>query len=262
MNRVITLTTDFGTSDGFVGTMKGVILSINPQATIVDITHDIQPQNIEQAAFVLAASYKYFPPNAIHLLVVDPGVGSARRPIAIKVDETIFIAPDNGILSLAIRDLPLAIRAVHLKDPKFWLPLVSNTFHGRDLFAPCAAHLSLGVPLKAMGEPITDWVRLARVEPSRRGDGAIVGRIVHIDRFGNVVTNIAEDFFEGMNRDRLLIELAGKKIVGLRRTYSDGASGELIALVSSGWQLEIAQREGNAARTLGVKIGDEVVVSM
>lgn len=283
VTSVITLTTDFGTSDGFVGTMKGVILGINPQATIVDITHDIAPQNVEQGAFVFAAAARYFPPNAIHLVVVDPGVGSARRPIAIQAGETIYIAPDNGILSLALQSTTLAPhahlpwgsaegsagvnnqkptipRAVHLTNPNYWLPRVSSTFHGRDIFAPCAAHLSLGVPLEEMGEPITDWVRLARVLPSRRGDDAIVGRIAHVDRFGNVITNIGEEMLEGMDRARMVIEIAGKKIMGLKRAYADVAPGELIALISSGWELEIAQREGSAAKGLGVKVGDEVVV--
>lgn len=265
MNRIITLTTDFSTADGFVGAMKGVILGINPQATIVDITHDIAPQNVEQGAFVFAASARYFPANAIHVVVVDPGVGSARRPIAVQQGDAIYIAPDNGILSLALQSKinnqkPTIPRAVHLTNPNYWLPRVSTTFHGRDIFAPCAAHLSLGVPLEAMGEPISDWVRLARVLPSRRGDGAIVGRVAHIDRFGNIVTNIGEDMLEGVDRERMVIEIAGKKIAGLKRAYADGAPGELIALIGSGWELEIAQREGNAAQVLGVRVGDGVVV--
>lgn len=260
MNRIITLTTDFGTADGFVGTMKGVILGINPQATIVDITHDIAPQNVEEGAFVFAAAARYFPANAIHVVVVDPGVGSARRPIAIQQGDAIYIAPDNGILSLAISNLQSPISAVHLNRPDFWLPRVSNTFHGRDIFAPCAAHLSLGVPLEEMGEPISDWVRLARVLPSRRGNGAIVGRVAHIDRFGNVVTNIGEEMLEGADHARLVVEIAGKKIAGLKRSYAEGVPGELIALISSGWVLEIARREGSAAKALGVRVEDEVIL--
>ncbi len=274
MNRIITLTTDFGASDGFVGTMKGVILSINPQATIVDIAHDIAAQNVEQGAFVFAAAARYFSEDAIHVVVVDPGVGAARRPMAVQVGQTIFVAPDNGVLTKAIdywQHLPLQaaqglkvesgkIRAVHLNRHEFWLARVSATFHGRDIFAPCAAHLSLGVPLEAMGEPITDWVRLPYTLPSRRGDGAIVGRVAHIDRFGNLVTNIGEEMLEGKHHERLVIEIAGKKIIGLKHAYADGATGELIALIDSGWVLEIAQREGNAARALGVSVGDGVVL--
>lgn len=276
MNRIITLTTDFGTSDGFVGTMKGVILSINPQAIIVDIAHDIAPQNIEQAAFVFAASARYFPPSAIHVVVVDPGVGSARRPIALQLGATVFIAPDNGVLSLAIpnlqspvsspqppvsQSLNLSVSAFHLNRPEYWLPRVSTTFHGRDIFAPCAAHISLGVPLEEMGEPVTDWVRLPHIVPTRRADGAIVGRVAHIDRFGNLVTNIGEDMLEGMTRERIVVELAGKRITGVKRAYADSAPGEVLALIGSGWLLEIAQRDGNAAQVLRVEVGDEVAVS-
>jgi S-adenosylmethionine hydrolase len=270
---VVTLTTDFGSSDGFVGMMKGVILSINSHVAIVDIAHDIAPQNVEQGAFVLAASARYFPANAIHVVVIDPGVGTARRPIAVRVGETIFVAPDNGVLSLAIpnfqhptsylqppiHNLESQISVVHLNNPKYWLPRVSNTFHGRDIFAPCAAHLSLGVPLEAMGAPIRDWVKLPHVLPSRREDGAIVGRVVHTDRFGNIVTNVGEEMLQDVNQERWIVEIAGKRITGIRRAYSDGLPGELIALINSAWLLEIAQREGNAAQALGVRIGDEVV---
>jgi len=261
MNRIITLTTDFGTRDGFVGTMKGVILGINPDATIVDITHEIAPQDVEQGAFLFAASAKYFPANTIHVVVVDPGVGSARRAIAIQVGETIFVAPDNGVLTKEIERLrDKEIRAVQLSNTKFFLPHVSNTFHGRDIFAPCAAHLSLGTPLEEMGEPITDWVTLPHVLPMQRGDGAWVGRVVHIDRYGNVVTNIAAEMLRDADPARVVVEIAGKKISGLKRTYADGEEGELIALISSSWELEIAQRNGDAAKTLGILNGAEVVV--
>lgn len=258
MNRIITLTTDFGWSDGFVGTMKGVILSINPDATIVDITHDVAPQNIEQGTFLFAASVKYFPANAIHVVVVDPGVGSARRPIVLQVGETVFVAPDNGVLSLAVRDAP--VRAVHLNKREYWLPRVSHTFHGRDVFAPSAAHLSLGVPLEALGEPIDDWVRLAPALPARRADGAIIGRVMHFDRFGNIVTNIGEEMLVCMDRAHIAVNIAGRTLRGVEQTYADAALGELIALIGSSWALEVAARDGNAARELGVRIGDEVVV--
>lgn len=265
MHRIITLTTDFGTRDGFVGTMKGVILSINPDATIVDITHEIAPQDVEEGAFLFAASAKYFPSNAIHVVVVDPGVGSARRAIGVQGGETIFVAPDNGVLTKAIDHWQLAnrnskVRTVRLNRPEYWLPRVSNTFHGRDIFAPCAAHLSLGVSLEEMGEPITDWITLRFVLPTRRADGAWVGRVVHIDRYGNIVTNIAAEMLRDVEPSRVVVEIAGKKIVGFKRAYADGAEGELIALVSSSWELEISQRNGNAAKTLGILNGSEVVV--
>ena len=267
MNRIVTLTTDFGLSDGFVGTMKGVILSINPDATIVDITHDIAPhaQRIEQGAFLFAASAKYFPANTVHVVVVDPGVGSARRAIAAQVGETIFVAPDNGVLSLAIRDSisnpQSPVRAVHLNRLGYWLPRVSNTFHGRDIFAPVGAHLSLGVPLEALGDPIDDWIRLPCATAFRAGD-EIVGRVVHIDRFGNIVTNIGEEMLAAMDRTRIVVRIGGRAVRGMRHSYSDVARGELIVLISSSWHVEVAMREGSAAQALGVRIGDEVSVAL
>ncbi|MEW5720071.1 MAG: SAM-dependent chlorinase/fluorinase [Chloroflexota bacterium] len=274
MNRIITLTTDFGTRDVFVGVMKGVILSINPQAIIIDITHDIAPQNIEQGAFLFANAVKYFPAPAIHVVVVDPGVGSARRPMALQLGETMFVAPDNGVLSLAIRDWRLEIRkaspisnlqspprAVHLSNAKYFLPRVSATFHGRDIFAPVAAHLSLGVPLDALGEPIDDWVKLSACANAARLGEEIVGRVVHIDRFGNAITNIGEELLAGMDRARVIVRVGGRALRGIKATYASAAPGEAIALISSSWHVEIAVRDGSAAQTLGVQIGDEIVVS-
>ena len=224
MNRIITLTTDFGLNDGFVGTMKGVILGINPEATIVDITHDIAPQNIEQGAFLFANAVKYFPANTIHVVVVDPGVGSTRRPIAMQIGETILVAPDNGVLSRAIlnsefriqnseignRKSESEIRAIYLNRSEYWLPRVSHTFHGRDIFAPVAAHLSRGIALDALGDPIDDWVRLTPGLPTRRADGALVGKVMRIDRFGNIITNIADEMLAGQARAR--IEIAGSSV--------------------------------------------------
>ena len=269
MNRIITLTTDFGLSDGFIGAMKGVILSINPNATIVDITHDIAPhaQRIEQGAFLFANAAKYFPANTVHVVVVDPGVGSARRAIAAQVGETIFVAPDNGVLTQAIANCQLPIdnfkiRVVHLNKPAYWLPRVSNTFHGRDIFAPVAAHLSLGVPLEALGDPIDDWVRLSWCDAAFRAGDEIAGRIVHIDRFGNLITNIGEELLAGMNRARLVVRIGGRAVRGLRQSYSDVARGELIVLIGSAWHLEVAMREGSAAQALGAHIGDQVTIAL
>jgi S-adenosyl-L-methionine hydrolase (adenosine-forming) len=259
MNRIITLTTDFGLTDGFVGTMKGVILSINPNTTLVDITHDIAPQNIEQGAFLFANAAKYFPADAIHIVVVDPGVGSARRAIAAREGETLFVAPDNGILSSVLCP---SSSVVHLNQPAYWLPRVSNTFHGRDIFAPVAAHLSLGVPLEALGDPIDDWVRLSGCAAAFRAGDEIAGRVVHIDRFGNIVNNIGEEMLAGMDRARVVVRIGGRAVRGLKQTYADAARGELIVLISSSWQVEIAVRDGNAAQTLGTRVGDEVVVTL
>lgn len=260
MSRIITLTTDFGLSDGFVGVMKGVILSINPDVTIVDITHDIAPQNVEQGAFVFANSYKYFPSNTIHVIVVDPGVGSTRRAIALDADEMIFVAPDNGVLSLAIRHPLSAVRAVHLNRPEYWRPHVSNTFHGRDIFAAVAAHLSLGVPLESLGDPIVDWVKLSSCTTAMRTGNEIVGRVVHIDRFGNIVMNIDEEMLKGMDRTRITVTIRGKILHGVRSTYAAVERGESLALISSSGHVEVAVRDGNAAQMLGAKLGDEVVI--
>jgi S-adenosylmethionine hydrolase len=259
MNRIITLTTDFGLSDGFVGVMKGVILCINPHATIVDITHDIAPQNVEQGAFVFANSYKYFPPNTIHVVVVDPGVGSTRRPIAGQIGETFFVAPDNGVVTLAMLKMQQEIWAVHLNRAEYWRPHVSNTFHGRDIFAPVAAHLSLGVPLESLGDPIIDWVQLACGLAMRYGN-EIVGRVVHIDRLGNIITDIEEEMLKGMDRTRVVVTLREKNFSGIKSTYSMVEKGEALALISSSGHVEVAVRDGNAAIMVGAKLGDEVVV--
>ncbi|MBI5302580.1 MAG: SAM-dependent chlorinase/fluorinase [Chloroflexi bacterium] len=257
MNRIITLTTDFGSSDGFVGTMKGVILNINPQASIVDITHDIAPQNIEQGAFLFANACGFFPANTIHVVVVDPGVGTSRRPIAMQIGETFFVAPDNGVIAPAMTNYPLPFRVVHLNRPQFFLPRVSHTFHGRDIFAPVAAHLSLGVPLDALGDAIDDWTQLDIAMATRDTDGAIVGKVVHIDRFGNLITNIPGGILGGLTR----VHLAGRVLIGIRQTYAEAALGEPLALVSSSGTLEIAVRNGNAAVAFGIEIGTTVRVT-
>lgn len=264
MTNLITLTTDFGLTDGFVGVMKGVILSINADAQCVDITHDIPPQDIHQGSFLLANSVPYFPAAAIHLCVVDPGVGSTRRAIAVQVGETTFVGPDNGVLSLAIQTLggraPVNPRGFELNNPRYWLPRVSTTFHGRDIFSPCAAHLSRGVPLEELGAPIDDWITLAPSGPSRRKDGSLVGHVIYVDRYGNVVSDISEQTLREFGTDELIVEIAGREIRGLARTYSDVEPEEFAALLGSPWKLEIAQREGNAAEALGICVGDELVV--
>ncbi len=266
MTDLITLTTDFGLRDGFVGVMRGVILSINPAARCVDITHDIAPQNIRQGAFLLANSVPYFPLAAIHVCVVDPGVGSARRALGIQVGETIFIGPDNGVLSLAVQALAARTqeipRAYSLDKPKYWLPRVSTTFHGRDIFSPCAAHASRGVPLSELGTATPDWITLAPPEPARRPDGSLVGHVIYIDRFGNIVTDITDEALARQNWPDIVVEIAGRKIDGLSTTYSDVEPGELAALIGSPWKLEIARRDGNAAEALDVQVGDEVVVKV
>ncbi|MGE5138447.1 MAG: S-adenosyl-l-methionine hydroxide adenosyltransferase family protein [Rudaea sp.] len=263
MTNLITLTTDFGLIDGFVGVMKGVILSINPDARIVDITHGVERQDIRQGAFLLANSLPYFPP-AIHVCVVDPGVGSSRAALAIQVGESTLIGPDNGVLSLAVEVLRAKSgavpRAFRLTNPKFWLDPVSTTFHGRDVFSPSAAHLSRGVPLTELGSPAEDYITIAPSRPELRPDGSLVGHVIYIDRYGNIVSDIDQTMLARLGKGKPVVILGGRHIHGLVRTYSDVELGEFAALIGSPWKLEVARRQGNAADALGVSIGDEIKV--
>jgi len=263
--RLITLTTDFGLEDAYVGVMKGVILGINPAASIVDLCHAVPPQDVRAAAFLLHTAWRYFPPGTIHVVVVDPGVGSQRRAIAVDVGAATFVAPDNGVLSYVLAKVKEA-RAVHLTNQRYWLPKVSATFHGRDIFAPVAAHLSLGVPLAELGEPLSlgELVtfplprpeRQACTERSERGNGNWVGHVVHVDHFGNLVTDLEAEAIG--DTQAVVIEVGGRRIVGVRRTYADGTPGEPMALIGSSGRLEIAVPGGQAARRLKAQIGDQV----
>jgi S-adenosylmethionine hydrolase len=263
--RFITLTTDFGLQDAFVGAMRGVILTIAPQARIIDITHEIRAHRIADAAYALASAVPFFPPECIHVCVVDPGVGSGRRPIAAAVGETLFVAPDNGVISLALEALQAATgasrHAVHLDNPQYWLARVSNTFHGRDIFAPVAAHLANGVPLQVLGPPLDRLVTLGHPPPESMPGGRLQGHIVYVDRFGNLLTDIAQAALARADPQSIRIEVGGSTLVGLNRSYADVEQGDLLALISSNWHLEVAMREGDAARALQVRVGDPVIVS-
>lgn len=267
-NGIITLTTDFGTTDSYVGVMKGVILSIAPQARLIDISHEISPQNIQQAAYIVQSFYRYFPPGTIHLVIVDPGVGSARRAIALGAPGATFVAPDNGVLTYVWRDAidrhgPAACPVHELAEPRFWLARVSSTFHGRDLFAPTAAHLAGGVPLRAVGPRLPSLTEAELEQPGHGRDGELVGRIIHVDHFGNCITNITPAHLEqaGLN-DQVVVRIIDQRIAGLRHTFADGPLGALIALIGSTDRLELAVRNGSAAQTLGVGIGDIVRVNL
>ncbi|HEY8477475.1 MAG TPA: SAM-dependent chlorinase/fluorinase [Chloroflexota bacterium] len=271
MRRCITFLTDFGLEDHYVGTMKGVVLGINPDAVFVDICHAVGAQDIREGAVLLEAAAPYFPDGTVHVAVVDPGVGTARRAIAIEVGGQYLVGPDNGLLTLAVsalarrvgavpaqRDgwlaLPPTARGVVLDRPSYWLPHVSATFHGRDVFAPVAAHLSRGVGLDALGTPVERIVALALPAPSLTPQG-VRGEVVHVDRFGNLITNLRPD---DLPPAPLAVEIAGRRIDRLSRTFQDGAG--LIALVGSMDRLEIAVPNGNAAAALGVGVGEPVVV--
>lgn len=252
---LITLLTDFGQSDSYVGTMKGVILGICPEAALVDLSHEIHPQAVRQAAYLLSTAAPYFPPGTVHLAVVDPGVGSARRPIAVQTERATYVAPDNGLLSLALAADPARL-AVHLTESRYHLPQISSTFHGRDVFAPAAAHLASGVDPYQMGDaiPLPELVQLRAREPVRQLDGSWLGEVLHVDHFGNLVTS-----FQGSEIGaRWSVGLAEELIADLNHTFSDVEPGELVAYVGSSGYLEIAEREGSAAARLGVGVGAPV----
>jgi S-adenosylmethionine hydrolase len=255
---VITLTTDFGTSDWFVGTMKGVIASIAPQCTVVDLTHDLPPGNIRGGAFALAASHRFFPKGTIHVAVIDPGVGSRRKAIAVQTANGVFVGPDNGVLSWALAKEKL--RAIHaLENEAYFLQPVSQTFHGRDIFAPVAAHLSRGVPIQKLGPALKDIVRLAWPEPRARR-GGFKGEVVYIDRFGNAITNLEGALLPSSARATCEIHGRCRRLCPLR-TFDQGVAPKTpVALVGSSGFLEIAINGGSAEKALGVRIGTRVVL--
>jgi S-adenosylmethionine hydrolase len=249
---LITLTTDLGFKDAYVGVMKGVILGINPGTTIVDLCHEIEPQNIRQAAFLLHISCPYFPKDAIHIVVVDPGVGTKRRLVLVISPLGRFLAPDNGVLSYILGEG--AFEAFELSNRRYWLPSVSSTFHGRDILAPVAAHLSLGTSPQKLGKKATGLVSFPIPRPEK-APGSLRGEVLHIDTFGNLITNIRED---DLPKGRLTVEIAGHTIEKLGRTYAVGRG--LLALVGSSGYLEIAARNKNAARLLKARVGKPVRV--
>lgn len=258
---IVTLTTDFGTGDAYAGAMKGAILSVNAVVHVVDITHEVTPHDTVEAAFLLASAFRYFPPGTVHVAVVDPGVGSERRAIAARGDEWYFVGPDNGVLTWALDALG-GHRAVELVDPRYFRKGVSATFHGRDIFGPVAAHLAAGVPLDVFGPPIDDLTPLAVGVLSMSRD-AITCEVVHVDRFGNLITNLDRTTLDAMcNGRRVDIDVAGVTIDGLAETYANGEIGALLAVIESTGRLEIAVNEGSAARALGAARGTPVSVRL
>ncbi len=259
-NSIITLLTDFGTKDHYVASMKGVILNINPHCRLIDITHQVSPHDIREGAFILANAYSYFPKGTIHLAVVDPGVGGARKPLLLVTPNYCFVGPDNGLFTMVTRKESVE-QIIALDKPKYHLSKVSTTFHGRDIFAPVAAHLSLGVKPSALGHEI-DLVSWLGFEGPFIREGKLLGEILHVDTFGNLVSNIDEGRFFRFTRGRPFVIRAGGKIIrGLKRGYWEGKKEEPIALFGSGGFLEISVREGNAQKALKVKRGDPIVIS-
>lgn len=267
---IVTLTTDFGTADGYVGALKGVILSIAPQILIVDITHDIPPQNVGHAAHALATAASHFPTGTVHLAVVDPGVGGERQAMALATPQAFFVGPDNGLFTPF---LDKRVACVALTNPAYHRTPASYTFHGRDIFAPVAAHLAKGVPLADLGTPLPNPLALPalKTKPKRRPDGGLEGQVAHVDRFGNLVTNIRSLAWHG---DKIALEdeliapravqilVEGGQAPPLSHSYVRVPPGHLVAYIGSGGALEIGLRDGNAAQALGLGPGAAVVLKV
>ena len=287
VNPPIVLTTDFGTSDAYVGVMKGVILGINPGATVIDLTHEIGPQNIRHGAFILGVNHPFFPPGTVHVAVVDPGVGTDRKPILLDTPTAMFVAPDNGLLSEVLREhlggdtlsldhqgivsLPAHLVCRELSDPRYQRRPVSNTFHGRDIFAPAAAYLSTGVKPEEFGPAVSEVTYRPLKDPIQMGN-AIIGEVICTDRFGNLITNIPGTRLSrsGLERGSVAVEIGTRRVNGLSRTFHDlaldsgGQSDDLplVALVGSNGYLEVAVTDGNAGESLGCGAGEVVRVYM
>jgi hypothetical protein len=261
---LITLLTDFGAADYFVGALKGAILSVNARAQIVDITHEIPAHDVRAGAFTLLAAYESFPPGTIHVAVVDPGVGSARRPLLVSTRRYFFVGPDNGLFSY-VCERERDARAYQLTNEKFFRAPVSATFHGRDIFAPVAAALSNNVPPETFGAFVADPVRLAPLAPAREAGAAWSATIINVDRFGNLVTNITRQEVAGAEFAKgLRLEINGREINSFRRFYAEGAdaaAGELFAIWGSAGFLEIAAERASAASLLSVERGQRVRVA-
>jgi len=260
MPPLITLTTDFGVRDGDVSVCKGVIKSIAPSAEIIDVTHLISPQNVREAAVVLSRTLRYFPENTIHMFVVDPGVGTARRGLAGRIGSQFVVGPDNGALTLVLLQAEQngwPLEFVSLTESKYWRAEVSSIFHGRDIFAPVCAHLANGAPLSAFGPVFTNPVRLP-IAPVTRTENGLRGEIIFTDHFGNCSSNIrAEDLASLSN---LTVKVRGAEIGGVVKTFGERTPGELVALINHVGELEVAVVNGNAQQRLGVQVGDKVEV--
>ncbi|MBZ5623299.1 MAG: SAM-dependent chlorinase/fluorinase [Acidobacteriia bacterium] len=250
---ILTLTTDFGLSDHYVGTMKGVILNICPQAQIVDISHEVGPFETAEGAFVVAQAYRYFPKSTIHVVVVDPGVGTQRRPILMEAGGQCFVAPDNGVLSLVFSHEKHRVRLIS-NDQYFRKP-VSRTFHGRDIFAPVAAHVAAGVPASSVGRIIHDYLRAEFEKPQPSGTRTWTGRVLKIDRFGNIITNFRESDFAGLAQGSFSLLIGLAEICAVAGTYAEASPGELFVIAGSSGYLEVSVSQGSAAKQVGCQVG-------
>lgn len=262
---LITLTTDFGLNNWFVGCMKGVIKNINPDAEVVDITHGVRPHSVSEAAFILRNSYNYFPAGTVHTVVVDPGVGSERHAIVVKSQRYYFVGPDNGVLSYAV-DQEQIETIVRIENEDYLLTPISETFHGRDVFAPVSAYLSVGVDPGQFGPRLNEMIRLTPSMPRKIGEREIVGHILYVDTFGNLITDVTgtllEEFFETSKARRLRILIRDREIGKMSQTYCEGKAGELIALIGSSGHLEISINQGRAGDVLDMKAGGKLILKV
>jgi S-adenosylmethionine hydrolase len=250
---ILTLTSDFGLSDHYVAAMKGVILSICPQARMVDISHDISPFEIAEGAYLIAQAYPSFPRKTVHVVVVDPGVGTARRPILLEAAGQYFVGPDNGVLSMVYSREKHKVRLI--SNDRYFRKPVSQTFHGRDIFSPVAAHLAAGVPPPQMGKLIQDYLRPAFEKPQRTGKRTWTGRILKIDRFGNIVTNFHASEFPDLERKNFSLALGPRQVGVMAHNYAECGPGELFAIAGSSGYLEVSVGQGSAARIIGCETG-------
>ncbi len=260
MGGIVTLTTDFGHRDPFVGQVKGAIKSVNPEVEIIDITHDITRYSIKEAAIVIGLSYRYFPPRTVHLVVVDPTVGSERRPIVVSTGEHYFVGPDNGVFSF-VYQREETVRVVHITADHYFLRKDSTTFQGRDVFAPVAGYLSKGLPIERFGEAVSDYVKFSIPEVHSPMKNAIEGEVIYIDQFGNALTNITRDVLEPLlsSGRRLRIVCKGRE-VPLKRYYAEAEDDGLYAVLDSFDLLELFVYRGSASKKYGLQIGDTVGV--
>jgi len=255
---LITLTTDFGTGSPYVAAVKGVLLALNPEVHIIDLCHDISPQDLRQTAFFLSTTLPYYPPEALHVVVVDPGVGGRRAILYVEVAYLRLLVPDNGCWTWLLEGERRRTRVIRVTEKRFWRSRVSATFHGRDIFAPVAANLSLGLDPRELGPIVSDWVRLERPVP-RREAHSIHGEVLYVDRFGNLITNIPGEALMRDDRPKR-VRVAGAEVPRIVRTYSEVEPGTLLALVSSSEFLEVAINQGNAAQQLKAQAGTPVTL--
>lgn len=260
-DRIITLLTDFGTRDPFVASMKGVINCVNPDVNIIDITHEVAPHDIFEAGFILRSCYSFYPIRTIHVVVIDPTVGSSRKILLLATENYYFIAPDNGVLSL-IYSAENVNAVIEITGEHYFQPEISNTFHGRDIIAPAAAWLAKGTDIMNFGAPTDDYVKLALPKSRLVGQSLLKGNVIHIDRFGNLITNISrQDYGEARAKvpgEAVKIVIAKQEISGMKEFYSQGEKGELMAIFGSTNFLEVSLYQGSAAKTLGLSRGAEV----